>query len=154
MGSATCLSFRLAIGLLIAGGIGQGCDGCSMIDPPGAPQVPCGFAAATEHTLAPKDPCKSGRVIAGPFTFSRTTGKPNHYHETFILQHRSRLCVRVKNVAGEHGRIASARLHVDGAEVVAPFDLNQKVLEIEKAHPPDPGGSVGAGEHSLDARLA
>ncbi|MGD9241590.1 MAG: hypothetical protein PVG69_16295, partial [Desulfobacterales bacterium] len=78
-----------------------------------------GISAATETTLF------------GPNQYMRTKGKPNLYTGTFLgIKGEARLIV-INGDKGRKNRISSARISVNGEQILGPSDFKQRVYRLE-----------------------
>ncbi|HXQ69789.1 MAG TPA: beta-propeller fold lactonase family protein [Pyrinomonadaceae bacterium] len=70
-------------------------------------------------------------TIFGPKTYTRTTGRPNSFQENFTATNiSSSFTLIVQNGDGGENRINSARIILNGVEVVGPSDLNPPMDSI------------------------
>ena len=72
-------------------------------------------------------------TVFGPKTYTRTAGRPNSFHENFTASNvGSSFTLIVQNGDGGENRSNSARIILNGVEVVRPGDLNQAADSIRK----------------------
>jgi len=117
--------------------------------PTGAPPVEsCGFDVVEPPQQTPVNPCLPGPGVAGVFgpeTFTRDKGKPAAVQNAFTLSAAGTICLVVNNGDGTPDtRTASARLAIDGEEVIGPGQFSKTVQTIEERI------YLEAGEHNLE----
>lgn len=72
-------------------------------------------------------------TVFGPKTYTRTSGPSNVFQDSFsITDVNSSFTVIVKNGDAAGGRLSSAKIVLNGAEIVKPSDFNQQVQEIRR----------------------
>lgn len=72
-------------------------------------------------------------TVFGPKTYTRTSGAPNTFHESFSISDvNSSFTLIVQNGDPLRGRISSAKVILNGTEIVGPADFNQQVELIRK----------------------
>jgi hypothetical protein len=72
-------------------------------------------------------------TVFGPKTYTRTSGPFNVFQESFsIADINSSFTVIVQNGDPAGGRLSSAKIVLNGAEIVKPSDFNQQVQEIRR----------------------
>jgi len=105
----------------------------------------CGF------TLIPPpiDVCRDGAAIAGPERYERQTGQPVTHELSFSSPEGPVACIHITNGETDgSGRVSSARLWLDGNEVIGPNHFNQNVASVDKPL------SIVSGNHLLETRVA
>jgi len=70
-------------------------------------------------------------TLFGPNQYTRTTGKPNVYADTFPgISGQGKLVLKNGTQDGKN-RVSSALITINGKQVLSPKDFNQKVYEID-----------------------
>lgn len=96
-----------------------------------------GFLGALLPALA-SDPAP----IFGPKCYERTIGPPNLYDDAFDVLVGGPLVLWVQNGDDEGGRVASASIRVNGAEVVRPADFANDPEQIVRGFAAVPGANA------------
>lgn len=106
------------------------------------------LAILTSLCLLPVNDIWAGSLF-GPKTYTRTTGQPNTYSESFSnCEPQAQYELRVQNgLAGGSQRLSSATVVLNGQTVLSPNDLNHKVYQIVRPVPM-------LSENALEVRLA
>jgi len=91
------------------------------------------IAAALLTSILPTSAAPGVMTVFGPKTYTRTSGPPDTFTDTF-LHCGTAPCEIVVINGNEDGtkRISSASIEINGVEVVAPSDFNQNVGKIVK----------------------
>jgi hypothetical protein len=123
----------------------------------GACEPPRGDATAARLQAPPLgqskaltgDPCLDGTVAFGPVRVERTTAAPTQVTFPFSVPPHGSSCLNVVSGStdGKHV-VSSARVTIDGAEVLGPNSFNQQVDSLEQPV------TLTAGSHELAVKVA
>ncbi len=119
------------------------CNGCP--DPPvevvRCPEAP---AAVIRHA----DACRDGTVVVGPVRLDRGRATPRRDRFEFTTAEDGSFCLLLTNGSGEGDRVTAGWVDLDGERIVGPARFRRHVPRIRQT------GTIGAGSHVLDVRLA
>ena len=108
----------------------------------------CGLPVTDAPAARPVDACRGGEVVLTPFRVHREAGPPVTVQRPFELTEGGAACV-VARSDGDDGRhrVASARVYVDGEEVIGSGAFSQNAVLAEAPLTLSPGA------HTLSAEL-